>query len=325
MSTGEDLPASLCHDWFEVMPFVPLVNAYGPAECADDVTLHILRRPPSEPLTSIPIGKAIAHMVVDVIGPHGQINPPGVVGEVCIRGMGVGRGYLSLDEPSNVNFVENIGSLPGLAYRAGDLAFQLVDGSLVYVGRKDFQVKIGGRRVEPDEIAAVLQAHPTVNEAVVVVDRSRTPAGELVALVCCNAGGDRDQLSSYLNERLPRYMCPRVVLAVPWIPRSPNGKIDRMAALAVVMEHRDAVASQPISKSDGSERETLLLSLWRRIFDNPIISGSDNFFDLGGDSIMALRLVDLCRSNGLNVSLRQLYETQTVEAFAAGIGEHERM
>ncbi|MCC6848188.1 MAG: amino acid adenylation domain-containing protein [Deltaproteobacteria bacterium] len=184
--TGEALPPELCRRWFARRPTVPLVNAYGPTECADDVTHHVLRAAPPPDVVVVPIGRPIPGMTVYVLDAALRPAPDGEPGELCVAGVGVARGYLGDPERSAAAFVTRpLGPVGDdvRVYRTGDRGRRLPDGTFVWLGRLDAQVKIRGMRVEPAEVEATLGEHPDVRQAVVVAHGSAAADPRLVAYV----------------------------------------------------------------------------------------------------------------------------------------------
>ena len=229
VSTGEALSSSLCAQWFSLYPRVPLVNAYGPTECSDDVALHFLRRAPEE--LSIPIGVPIANVQAYVLDQ--QLRPAAVedVGELYVGGAGVGRGYLADPVRTAQAFLPDPVSKAAGArmYRTGDQARRRADGALEYLGRVDHQVKLRGIRVELGEVEAAVASHPSVSEAVVVAVGPDSTDRSLAAYVTLLQPLSSSELLAYLQGRLPEHLVPAVVVFLERFPVSTSGKIDRRA------------------------------------------------------------------------------------------------
>ncbi len=185
MPTGEALPADLCRRWLHTYPRVPLVNAYGPTECSDDVTHQLIRVPPAEGATGVPIGRPVANLRLHVLDARMRPAPIGIAGELHAGGAGVGRGYRRDPGRTAESFVPDLFSpLPGgRLYRTGDLARWRTDGALEFLGRIDQQVKVRGFRIELGEIEAVLAGHPAVREGAVIVSEETPGAARLIAYV----------------------------------------------------------------------------------------------------------------------------------------------
>ncbi|MDQ3810191.1 MAG: amino acid adenylation domain-containing protein, partial [Chloroflexota bacterium] len=316
--TGEVLPLELCREWFEIYPGVPLLNAYGPTECSDDVTHAPIHAAPAADMVRVPIGKPIANMRLHVLDDARRQLPIGVVGELFVAGVGVGRGYLNEPERTREAFLTDPFSAdPGARlYRTGDLGRWRADGMLEYVGRVDHQVKLRGFRVELGEIEAVLRQHPAVAE-VAVLAREDTPGRkQLVAYVQPAAGHPAPtsrELRQYLAARLPAYMVPAAVVSVPKLPLTANGKVDRRALPAPTRE-----ASAPrVAVAPRTETEARLAAIWSGVLDVREIGIHDNFFELGGTSILGMQVIARAAEAGLAFTTRDLYASPTIAELAA--------
>ncbi|AKJ29466.1 non-ribosomal peptide synthetase [Caldimonas brevitalea] len=319
LPTGEALPPEVARQWFRHYPGVPLINAYGPAECADDVALWRLDGPPDTSLAHLPIGTPTGNLRLHVVNDALQLQPPGVIGELAIAGAGVGRGYLGAPALTAERFVPDPYGPPGSRlYRSGDLARQAPDAVLSFVGRRDHQLKIRGHRVEPAEIEARLLQHDEVRAAAVLL--AGTPP-RLVAYVAVDTrdgtaqGGD-DPLRSVLAAQLPEYMVPAAIVRLPALPLNANGKLDRARLPAPDFSQ----ASQP-DLAPRNDTERTLARVWAEVLGLPSVGLRDNFFALGGDSILSIQLVSKAREAGLQISARAVFQHQTVEALAA-VAEH---
>ncbi|SEP81454.1 non-ribosomal peptide synthase domain TIGR01720/amino acid adenylation domain-containing protein [Pseudomonas sp. NFACC02] len=312
LPTGEALTVDLATRWFARYPDVPLVNAYGPAECADDVALHTLTAAPAAK-ANMPIGRPTDNNRLYVLDSSLQLTAPGVVGELYIGGVGVGRGYAARPALTAERFLPDpFGEAGARLYRSGDLARWNAEGALEYVGRADFQVKIRGQRIELGEIENVLLAQPSVHEA--VVSAQPTPHGpQLVAYVVAEAQQalSADVLKTALAQALPAFMVPAHVMQLERLPRNANGKLDRKALPAPDWQARAFEAPQ-------GEREEILAELWQSLLKVERVGRDDNFFELGGHSLLATRLLSRIRERlGVSIPLAQAFEATTVAAQAA--------
>jgi amino acid adenylation domain-containing protein len=316
--TGEALSADLCCRWLSLYPQIPLLNAYGPTECSDDVTHHSIYQPPMETESYVPIGRALANTQLYVLDRELMPVPIGVNGELYVGGIGVGRGYLGDAQRTAEAFVPDPFSRePGARlYKTGDLARYLPDGTLQFLGRIDHQVKVRGNRIELGEIEMVLRQHPVVRDAVVVAREDAPGDQRLVAYVALH----KDQsvtvgdLQSHVMQQLPIYMLPSAFVLLEALPLTPNGKVDRRAL--------------PTPEWTRSEREeafiapTLLVhqqlgQIWEELLDVRPISIRDNFFELGGHSLLAVRLVDRIEQIwGKKISPSALLAGPTIEQLA---------
>ncbi|WP_437299547.1 non-ribosomal peptide synthase/polyketide synthase [Sorangium sp. So ce426] len=328
LPTGEALPVEVAEMWFDQYRGVPLVNAYGPAECSDDVALYTLRGAPEEKTPYVAVGFPVDGTELYIVDQHLDLVPAGVTGELCVAGVGVGRGYLQDAARTAESYVANpFSDTPGQRmYRTGDLARYRPDGVIEYVGRKDHQVKIRGYRVEPGEIEARLLQADEVEDAVVVL-REDTPAEKrLVAYVVpkqpslASPGTEdearlREALRAQLKAAVPEYMVPSFFVLLERLPRTPNGKVDRKALPAPDLTH----VQKPYIEARG-EIEAALAAIWREALHIERVGLHDNFFELGGDSIVALMVVGKARNIGIRITPKDLFQHQTLEALAAVAG-----
>ena len=297
--TGEALPPELTASWLRLYPDIPLLNAYGPTECSDDVTHAVVRTWPEEGAPPrVPIGRPVANLHLHVVDRYLQPLPIGIPGELCVGGTGVGRGYL--DEPARTAdmFVPDPFAVEPAArmYRTGDLVRQLTDGSFDFLGRIDHQVKVRGFRIELGEIEAVLAEDPRVRQTVVVTRELEGAKGDprLVAYVVQADGPavSSEDLRALVGERLPDYMVPAAVVFLESLPLTPNGKIDRKALPAP-----DAVqlAIQAEYVAPRNSTEQALARIWADLLGLERVGVHDDFFHLGGHSLLAARVVSRVR------------------------------
>jgi amino acid adenylation domain-containing protein len=271
---------------------VRLFNAYGPAESSPTATVYEVGSSRWECDLYVPIGRPLPNTFAFVLDEHGTPVPTGVPGELYIGGAGLARGYWNRLELTDQRFVTlAAGSSEKLRlYRTGDIVFCLPDGNLVFVGRRDRQVKIRGFRVELDEVETVLAGHPEVKQCAVVL-ASDTDRPFLGAFTVFRDGDvPREDLRGYLARRLPEYMMPAAFLTVPALPLTPNGKVDRQALPVTMLERgRMELDFQPPS----THMEQRLAEHWRQVLNVWPIGATDNFFDLGADSLHVTRLLAL--------------------------------
>ena len=320
---GEALAPDLCRSWFRHFTGVPLINAYGPAECADTVATHRLAVPPPAPLTAVPIGRAIANTRLYVLDAHMQPAPIGVAGELCVGGTGVGRGYLNDPDQTRRSFLRDpfTPRRGARLYRTGDLARWRADGNLEFIGRFDHQVKIRGHRIELEEIEHVLVEHPDVQAAVVLARDDLVGDVPLVAHIV--AGSRREpkvnELCDFLKTRLPEYMIPAGFLFLDRLPLTAHGKVDR-PALAALRQRLKRAGSKFVAPRNTTEK--VLARIWSDLLAAEDIGVFDNFFDLGGHSLVAGRALARIRNAfGISLPLRALFETPTIDALARQINE----
>jgi amino acid adenylation domain-containing protein len=312
--TGEALPVDLCRRWLYTYPHVPLINAYGPTECSDDVTHYPIYEAPDETRSSIPVGRVIPNMRLYVLDRHLEPLPIGVSGELYVGGIGVGRGYLGDKRRTDEAFVPDpFGSEEGARlYKTGDLVRYLPDGNLEFLGRLDFQVKVRGFRIELGEIEAVLGQHPAVRLAIVMAREDLPGNKRLVAYVEQQQGQSITavDLKSHLTKHVPTYMVPSAFVLLEKLPLTPNGKIDRKA-LPVPESSRDEVNDSYVAARSPLEQQ--LVEIWEELLGVHSIGIEDDFFELGGDSLLAMRVTSRLHALWhVNLSLHRFFEVPTV-------------
>ena len=309
---GEALPPNLCKKWLSIFPETPILNAYGPAECSDDVTLYTLNSPQDVEDNYVPIGKPLDNLKMYILNDALQPVPVGCIGEICIGGIGVGKGYINDLKKSELVFVNNPFA-DGQIYKTGDLGKYLDNGNVVFLGRKDFQVKVRGFRVELDEVQTIIESHLSIIECFLCMDADDNGYERLVAYVVANQPQNiARNLRSFLLKKLPHYMLPTIFISIDKMPVSPNGKIDRNS-LPAVKEYLDAT---PQEDRVLSNKENILLNIWSELLGLENISIFDNFFEIGGDSILSIQIVSKARLYGVVIFPQQIFEYPTIETLA---------
>jgi amino acid adenylation domain-containing protein len=333
LSTGEALPPELCRRWLDLYPGVPLLNAYGPTECSDDVTQHAIHRPVETEPHTIPIGRALPNVRLHVMDRNLRLLPVGLPGELSVGGLAVGRGYLHEPARTAEAFVPDpYSGEPGARlYRTGDLVRRRGDGALEFLGRLDHQVKIRGFRIELGEIESVLKGFPGVREVVLLAREDHPTDRRLVAYYVAEPGWGPTaaQLRGYLQSKLPDYMVPAALVALASLPLTPNGKIDRRALPA---PEPAAQAAGPQRTAPGTPLESLIATICCQVLRVGSIGVHDDFFEVGGNSLLATQVVTLLHEVlPVEIDLRQVFDRPTVAKLAtlidAGrgdLGERER-
>jgi amino acid adenylation domain-containing protein/non-ribosomal peptide synthase protein (TIGR01720 family) len=324
--SGEALPAALASRFHPRMPrAVELHNLYGPTEAAVDVTEWECL--PDSRDASVPIGRPVANTQIHLLDGRMDTVPVGVPGELFIAGVQVGRGYLGRPVLTAEKFVPDpFSAVPGARmYRTGDVARRREDGAVEYVGRTDFQVKLRGLRIELGEIENALQAHPAVREAVVVA-REDIPGEQRLAAYLVPAAGaalpDAQALRATLAARLPDYMVPAHFVAMDALPLSPSGKVERRALPAPerLVRSADAALAAPETAD-----EAVLAELWAQVLGVERVGVDERFFELGGDSLKAMRLLQKAQAAlGCEVPLASVLSGGTVRAMAAALDRGAR-
>ncbi|NWA00111.1 non-ribosomal peptide synthetase [Pseudomonas gingeri] len=320
LPTGEAMPPELAHQWLLRYPQVGLVNAYGPAECSDDVAFFRVDLASTRG-SYLPIGTPTDNNRLYLLDGADELVPLGAVGELCVAGSGVGRGYVGDPLRTAQVFVPNpFGAAGERLYRTGDLARRRSDGVLEYVGRVDHQVKIRGYRIELGEIEARLHEQPEVREAAVSVQdgvNGKHLVGYLVAAdTALNPGECLDRIKQRLRAQLPEYMVPLHWLWLERLPLNANGKLDRKALpdLEIGQLHgQDYLAPR-------NELEQTLAAIWAEVLKVERVGVLDNFFELGGHSLLATQIASRVQKTlQRNVPLRAMFECSTVEELAGYI------
>jgi amino acid adenylation domain-containing protein len=322
VAAGEPLSAGLAEDISSRC--AQLWNVYGPTEATVTTTLDRV-----EHGDRITIGRPIANAKVYVLDLFRQPVPVGVAGELYIAGAGVARGYVNRPDETAARFSDDPFNPGGRMYRTGDRVRQLPDGRLQHLGRLDDQVKLRGYRIELGEVESALRLHPSVASAVVLIDEPSPAGARLIAYVVPRSSMPlhRD-LRLHLRESLPEYMVPSVFVELEELPRTPNGKLDR-GRLPLPPARTSPLPATGAASLDGTAltpREAQLIDIWREILDIENVGLDDDFFDLGGHSVLALRLVAAAGSRvGVEVPLSFLYERgATVREMVLAIEEAER-
>ncbi|MDE9459616.1 non-ribosomal peptide synthetase, partial [Xenorhabdus bovienii] len=308
-SGGEPLSGSLVN---RLLPLVSeaVVNLYGPTETTIDATYHVMREAVDEGYQ--PIGRAIANTRLYVLDEQQQWVPEGAVGELYIAGEGVSEGYHGRVELTAERFVECVfGTVTERLYRTGDRVRQLSDGVLQFLGRADEQVKVRGYRIELGEIEHQLRLQPGVKEAVVVAQED-VSGQHLVAYLVAEQGVELEvtALRTGLQARLPDYMLPGVFMTLPSLPRLPNGKLNR----------RDLPEPERLSTTryvaPEGELEEVLAELWVELLGVERVSRDDNFFALGGHSLLVIFLMEQLRQRGLKAEISDLFVAPSLKELA---------
>ena len=294
-----------------------LINGYGPTESTTFACCHTIA--PDAPIEStIPIGTPIANTSVHILDTNMEAVPVGVSGELFIGGDGLARGYWRRDELTTEKFIPDpFSAEPGARlYRTGDLARWRRDGVIEFLGRADNQIKLRGYRIEPGEIETALKRQPEVLDSAVIV-REDTPGDKrLVAYVVRKQSAapefDQPVLIAALKKSLPEYLVPSAIVALPALPRTPNGKVDRKALPAPHSERPAGELETPRTPLDEK-----IAAIWRDVLGIEHVGMKDNFFDLGGHSLSGLRLVNQLREAlGEHLALAIVFEAPTVARMA---------
>ena len=319
-SGGEELSGELAARW--IRPGLRFVNDYGPTEATVTATCAELG---PDSLSPPPIGRPLPNCRAYVLDAYLNPVPAGVTGELHIGGAGVARGYLDRDELTRERFIPDPFTPGGRLYKTGDLVRRRADGSLLFAGRIDDQVKIRGLRIELGEVEAALAAHPAIAQAVVTVIADRVGDQQLAAYLRPEPGPgpsartglavDLPELRAHLARTLPAYMIPSYLISVASFPLNTSGKIDRTA-----LPHPELAAAPAGPVTPATRTETVLAGLYATVLGRPEVSATDSFFDLGGSSLQAMRLVSRIHDEtGVDLGVATIFLHPTPGRLAARI------
>jgi amino acid adenylation domain-containing protein len=319
ISTGEALPAELSRRWISLYPRVPVMNAYGPTECSDDVTHHILIWPPPAEVVRAPIGRPIPGAELYVLNKSGHLTPAGTPGELFVGGRCVGLGYLNDPERTAAAFVHDpfSGRPQSRLYRTGDLVRYQEDGVLDYLGRLDQQVKINGVRLEPSEIEVAIQRDPSVLQCFVTTKQGPDGANALVAYVILRPGKSvlEGTLKAVARNSLPQSLIPSAIVFLESLPLTPNGKIDLAALPKPDLRPRRFDTTPP-----STPIEETLVRIWSETIGTSSFGIHDDFFDLGGRSLDATRIAKKIEDHfNFRIPLSAIFRAPTIAGIASFI------
>ncbi|MFJ9517237.1 amino acid adenylation domain-containing protein [Kitasatospora sp. NPDC101801] len=292
-------------------PKLRLVNGYSPAESMIFTVAHHVT-PQDADRTSIPVGRALNGKQLWVLDTHLGLVAPGVTGELYMSGLGLAHGYTAQPALTAERFVANPHATPGeRMYRTGDLVRWLPDGTLEFLGRADDQVKIRGFRVEPGEVRTAVGKFPGIGQSAVVVREDQPGDKRLVAYVVTDRPVDPVAVRAFVAELLPEYMVPSAVVLLDALPMTPTGKLDRRALPAP--DH----TGRPVGRGPRNEREEKLCGLYAEILCLETVGIDDNFFDLGGHSLLVTRLISRVRSvMSAELTIKAVFEAPTIADLA---------
>jgi amino acid adenylation domain-containing protein/FkbM family methyltransferase len=305
---GEALPSSMVASYHALGLSASLINIYGPTE-GTIYSTYYETTPDSAAATSISIGKPLPNTRAYIVDDSHRLLPVGVVGELCISGRGLAKGYYHREELTASKFIAHPFIEGERLYKTGDLASWTPDGQLRYVGRKDSQVKLRGYRIELGDISSVLDQHPGIRHSVAMVREGQAGNQQLVCYYTGEATVALTDIKAWLSERLPSYMVPQVYVLLESFPLSASGKIDRKALpVPEASSYQTATYEAPQSPT-----ELQLASIWRELLQLEKIGVHDNFFELGGHSLLAIRLVSLMEAEfDMVINLQDVFNYTTI-------------
>jgi amino acid adenylation domain-containing protein len=320
VSSGEALPSELGERVLQLDPPRTLINLYGSSEVSADATYYQLGG--GAATATVPIGRPIANTRAYVLDRYLRPVPTGVVGELYVGGLGLARGYIGASDLTAERFVPDGFAIEAgeRLYKTGDLARLLPGGDLEYMGRSDNQLKVRGFRVEVEEIESVLTQHATVTQACVVASAKSSGDTELVCYIVTNQdeGPTVGDLRAFLRTKLPDYMIPSSFVVVDEIPLLPNGKVNRIKLAS--LQPGEALAQEQPFVPPRTTVEELVADIWAQVLGVDQVGVLDNFFDLGGNSLMITQILSRVRAVfGIEIPLPDLVREPTVERLAQAI------
>ncbi|MFD9857885.1 non-ribosomal peptide synthase/polyketide synthase [Streptomyces alboflavus] len=318
---GDVVPAAAVRRVLAACPGLTVVDGYGPTETTTFATSHALADAKGVPDT-VPVGRPLDDMRVHVLDARLRPVPPGCAGELFVAGEGLARGYLGRPGETAARFLADPYGPPGTRmYRTGDLARRQPDGTVEFLGRADDQVKIRGFRVEPGEVEAALARHPGVGDVAVVAREDRPGARRLVAYLVGPACEDLAALREYAAQALPDYLVPSAFVPLTALPLSTNGKVDRAALPAPDTQVESGTRTAP-----RTEAERRVSEVFAEVLGIDLPGMEDDFFRLGGDSILSIRLASrLAEEFGTDVSPREVFAHPAPAALAALLDDHRAL
>jgi amino acid adenylation domain-containing protein len=288
-------------------PALKIVNGYGPTE---NTTFSL-----TYPITNlesgkdIPVGYPLSNRKAYILDEQSRLCPVGIVGEICVGGDGLARGYLHQPELTAEKFIDDPFERGGRLYRTGDFGKWMEDGVIEYLGRKDEQAKIRGYRIEPGEIENVLEEAPGIQQAVVLIQKDGQGISRIIAYAVTEEPFDNKEVSLYLKDRLPGYMLPAAIVSVDAMPLTSNGKVDKKKLQEI--EISDIISNEYTAPSN--ETEERMTAIWMDLLELERIGIHDNFFEIGGHSLLAVRLVSAIRKEmNVEINFKTFFELPTI-------------
>jgi amino acid adenylation domain-containing protein len=322
---GEPLEAALAARFQALLPQARLLNFYGPSETTEDSSLYVVDGPIAQTHGTLPVGRPIDNTRIDVLDAQLRPLPFDVVGEICIAGVGVARGYLGQPELSAERFLPDPFQPGERMFRSGDLGYWSTDGLLHITGRNDAQIKIRGFRIELGEIEGQLASHPAVAQAAVVAWSPRPGDAQLAAYVVLRTGHAHTPVSALqcaLKASLPHYMIPTAWQVLPAMPLTASGKIDRRALPTPQFQAANASAERRMPRS---ATEQALWQIWREVLQLETFGIDDHFFDLGGHSLTLTQVRSRIRARfGVELPLTDLFTHLSIADLAAHLDRQQQ-
>lgn len=311
---GSQVNKEMLNSWKNV----EYINAYGPTETSICSTIwHYTRK--IENFKKVPIGKPINNLKVYIVDKNNCLCPIGVVGELCVSGSSIARGYLNREDLTKEKFVDNPFDIEKKMYKTGDLARWLPDGNIEYLGRVDDQVKIRGFRIEMGEIENQILKIPLITEAVVIDKNDANDEKYLCAFVVSDKNINSKLVKEELSKKLPIYMVPRCITQIEKIPLTINGKIDKrkLSDISIELGHEEEY------EEPKNDIQTKMVVVFKDVLGIERVGINDNFFELGGDSIKAIRIISKLKQIGIKVDIKYLLKYQNIKQLCLCIQKKE--
>ena len=302
---GEVLTPNIAKRHFDTISQVRLYNEYGPTEATVWSSAYELKS--TDECNNIPIGRATANHTLLVLDDDKNLVPFGIAGELYISGPSVSKGYLNSPQKTAHKFIsKKVGNHTYSLYKTGDLVKWNANRHLIFLGRKDHQVKVRGHRIELGEIDSMILsfANDLQVATVYIVDKK-----EIVSFIVSNNKVDKGKLSAYIAEKLPRHYCPDHILQLDEFPLMANGKVNYRA---LIKETKNIATKASHTQVNETSEQSNMLAIWREILQKPELTIEDNFFEFGGDSIQIIRIIAKARKLGYSLSPKDIYSYQTI-------------
>lgn len=309
----EPIKKNTLNKFYELNPNMKIVNGYGPTETTICSTALIYKKDESNN-EIVSIGKPLSNTNIYIVDKNMHLLPIGVPGELCISGDGVGNGYINNITETNSHFVNNVFDDSSKLYKSGDIAKWNKDGTISYIARKDNQIKFSGYRIELKEIETVIMQYPSITKNLATIYNNEKKS-YLVSYFTADKKLNTSDLSAYLQTKLPYYMIPSIFIQLDSFPINVNGKIDRSNL------PKPEVNSVTTYVPPSNDLEEKLCSIWEELFGIEKIGINDNFFDLGGDSLSAIKFQIEALNYNLNISYSDIFLHPTIKLLAAKTNE----
>lgn len=300
--TGEALKLPLLERWLDRYPKIPVINAYGPAEASDDITHHIFTAVPTDGV--IPIGRPTQNANIYILDSNLQMCPLGVIGEICVSGICVGRGYIYDEERTAANFgTDPVRGDTTRFYRTGDLGRWREDGVLEFNGRKDYQVKVNGFRVELGEIENHISSHPSITEVAVVMHKRTADASPVLsAFISVSDPVSQSDIRSHIANKVPNHMVPLQFVILDILPTNTSGKIDKKRLQSWVCDSQVTASRKALN-----QKERILSEGLKTVFNTDNFNPDSSFFSVGGDSLKAIQLISTLKALGGKLTVKDIF------------------